>query len=74
MKKLNPVFIWRQAEGVGQAQLAEQLGIRQPTLSNLETGRKKPGLRLAVRIAELTSGAVPVHSWVESPSEVKSEQ
>ena len=39
------------------------VGVRQCTVCYLELGRKKPSLGVAVRIASLSGGMVPVDSW-----------
>lgn len=49
-----------------QRDLADALGISQPHLSLLLAGRKRPSLDLAVRIEQVTKGAVPATSWVET--------
>ncbi|MDK8874708.1 helix-turn-helix transcriptional regulator [Paracoccus sp. SSJ] len=51
--------------GLKRAVVAENLGIGRAYLSGLESGKKKPSLELAVKIARLTGGAVPVESWVD---------
>ena len=48
-----------------QRDLAEVFGISQPYLSSLLTRNKRPSLELAVRIEQITNGAVPVASWVD---------
>lgn len=48
-----------------QLDLANILGISRPYMSLLVAGKKRPSLELAVRIEQVTGGAVPVVSWVE---------
>ncbi len=47
-----------------QDDLAKVFGISQPHLSLLMAGKKRPSLELAIRIEQLTEGAVPVSSWI----------
>jgi len=54
---------WRKEAGLTQGQCAERLGISQPTWSNYEHGLKVPRTVVAVKIATLTNGAVPVEAW-----------
>lgn len=54
---------WRKAAGLSQGEAAKQLDVRQPTWSDYEQGNKVPRTILAVKIAAMTSGAVPVESW-----------
>lgn len=49
--------------GVDRAGFADALGITRGFLSLLEGGKRQPSLDLALRIARLTGGAVPVESW-----------
>lgn len=54
---------WRDARGLNQSDAADALGLSQAALSDYENGRKSPSVDRALRIAELTEGAVPVESW-----------
>lgn len=49
--------------GVDRAGFADDLGISRGFLSLLEGGKRQPSLDLALRIARLTGGAVPVECW-----------
>lgn len=60
---------WRKAAGISQSEAAELIDVRQPTWSDYEQGRKVPRTILAVKIAALTGGAVPVESWGPEVSE-----
>jgi plasmid maintenance system antidote protein VapI len=46
-----------------QTNFARQLGVTQPYLSQIISGRKPVSLKMAVRISKLTHGEVPVKSW-----------
>ena len=42
---------YRERDGLKQAELAEQVGVRRETIVNLEKGRYNPSLRLAMDLA-----------------------
>lgn len=54
---------WRTREGLTQSSAAEKFGVSQPSYSDYENGRKTPRTKLALHIARVTDGAVPVASW-----------
>jgi transcriptional regulator with XRE-family HTH domain len=58
--------------GLTRSTWAERLGVSRSYLSDVLNGNRRPSLDLAVRIARLTGGAVPVESWV--PGEPVSER
>jgi transcriptional regulator with XRE-family HTH domain len=60
MEKLDTYLKTR---NIRQADFAELLGIKQATVSRLKCGRGKPSRTLAVNIARVTDGAVPVEIW-----------
>lgn len=70
---------WRKKTGRSQTECAATLGVRQPTWSEWEAGRKNPQIVHAVAIEKLSTdpetGApdVPVNSWVEAVSAVEHE-
>lgn len=53
---------------VDRREFAATLGISRGFLSLLESGKRSPGLDLAVRIERMTAGAVPASSWVAETS------
>ncbi len=53
---------WREAREQTQKEGAKSLGVSQGALSEYENG-KAPRLDVALKLARLTSGAVPVESW-----------
>ncbi len=62
---------WRTKAGLSQEEAAKRLDVRQPTWSDYEKGRKAPRIALALKIASLTGGLVPVESWGdELPAEM----
>lgn len=42
---------YRERDGLKQAELAEQVGVRRETIVNLEKGRYSPSLKLAMDLA-----------------------
>jgi DNA-binding XRE family transcriptional regulator len=44
-------------------QVAKELGVAKSSVYNLRNGYFAPGLDLAVKIAEVSGGAVPPDSW-----------
>lgn len=44
---------YREAKGLKQADLAELVGVRRETIVNLEKGKYKPSLKLAMDIAKV---------------------
>lgn len=51
----SPIKVWRQHRGLSQRQLAELVGVRATYVSQLETGRKRPSLDLAITLARALS-------------------
>ncbi|GAA6162597.1 hypothetical protein NBRC116590_03010 [Pelagimonas sp. KU-00592-HH] len=49
---------------IRQEDFAEEIGVKQGTVSRFASGRGTPGLELAVAIEDATGGAVPARSWV----------
>lgn len=47
----NPIRVWRQHRGLTQAELAEKVGISDPYLSQLETGRRKGSPEVLLNVA-----------------------
>ena len=51
----SPLKVWREHRGLSQRQLAEVVGARAAYISQLETGRKRPSLALAMALAKALS-------------------
>ncbi len=62
---------WRKKAGLTQAELAEQLGVSQNTVSYWEIGKVKPDLLTAERLAAALN--VPVADLIEHFKAVASE-
>jgi transcriptional regulator with XRE-family HTH domain len=56
--------------GLTYAELAERLGIHAQSIKNIACGIRRPGLRLALKIEELTEGKVTPKEMI-SPTEKK---
>lgn len=57
---------WRESRALTQAQVADLLGVRQSRVSEWESGRTQPRVRMAVAIARVTGGEVPVELWADA--------
>lgn len=51
--------------GIAQRAFAARVGCSPSHLSDILSGRRAPGLSLAVAIQRETNGAVPVDAWIE---------
>lgn len=49
----SAIAFFRQRAGMTQVDLARQLGVSQPTLAQLENGRRKGGIEVYLRLARL---------------------
>jgi transcriptional regulator with XRE-family HTH domain len=56
---------WRKRRGFNLTEAAEYLGVGVPYLSNVESGRKRVGLDVALRLRDLA--CIPVDVWAYSP-------
>lgn len=54
----------RRAE-LSQFELASLAGVSPMQVSHLILGRRKPSLKTAVRLEQMTRGKVPTKAWVE---------
>ncbi|HUS27566.1 MAG TPA: helix-turn-helix transcriptional regulator [Kofleriaceae bacterium] len=59
----NPFADWLASCGKTPEQLAKALGVSVSSVYNARNGYFKPGRDLAVKIAEVSEGAVPVEAW-----------
>lgn len=58
---------WRRRARWSQTEAALHIGLDQARYSQLERGKRKPGLDWAVRIERRTDGRVPVEAWSTRP-------
>lgn len=63
MECTHPLRKWRQDEGLNQGAAAERLGLKVPTLSRYETGKRMPSLTRAARLSEKTG--IPLDRFVK---------
>ena len=55
---VHPLVVYREAEDLTQARLADLIGASQSFISDMETGRRWPSRALARRIETATGGRV----------------
>jgi DNA-binding XRE family transcriptional regulator len=51
----SPIKVWREYRGLSQQQLGAAVGARASYVSQLETGRKRPSLHMALALARALS-------------------
>lgn len=59
----SPFGAWLRQETRTVAQLAAELDVSVSAIYHLRSGYHSPSLAVALRIAELSNGAVPVDGW-----------
>lgn len=55
--------------GISQAAFADEIKVKQATVSRLARNMMRPSLELAVSIERITGGAVAAASWVSAPKD-----
>jgi transcriptional regulator with XRE-family HTH domain len=65
MDKITTLRAWRTANGMTQADVAQKLGMHVQSVSAIECGRKRPSMAAALRIRDMTDGAVSLDSLVQ---------
>lgn len=63
MRAPNRLIKWRLRLRLTQTSAAERLGVSQSALSDYESGKKEPRVRVALRIERETAGYVSLESW-----------
>lgn len=60
MSAKHPLAVWRETQEppLTQADLASRVETSRWTINSIETGRRKPGRDLIVKIAKLTGNAI----------------
>lgn len=56
---------WREASGLTQRAIADRLGVHVQYVSAIERGARRPGMRVAKAIRDLTVGAVSIDAMVD---------
>lgn len=59
---------WREAKGLTQLDMSQLLGTYCTVVSMYERGHRKPGIVAAMKIEDVTGGAVTARMWVEAVS------
>lgn len=62
-KYATPVLKWRKSTGIPQTYLAKEMNWSQPKAHRIETGKVPITLSDALKIEEITKGAVSVYDW-----------
>ncbi len=65
-KDLNDFGRWIEASGKTKEEVAEALGVSTTYIWQLSHDDAEPGLRMAVKIEELTQGVIDCKFWVKS--------
>jgi transcriptional regulator with XRE-family HTH domain len=63
MQEQSPLGRWREAAGLTQNDVAARVGVTQSRYSDWERGHGKPALNNAIRLEEISEGAVPLELW-----------
>lgn len=64
MEGIHPLRQWRVRLGLTQEEAARKLGLKEPTLSRYENGRRIPTLTRAAKLSEQTG--IPIDQFVEA--------
>jgi len=59
---------WREKISVTQQEAADRIGVDLARYNAFENERARPGLDWAVKIEQISKGAVPVSSWAVDPT------
>lgn len=62
----NKLSKWIDASGLTRDEVAGELGVNRTYLDMLCRGARRPGLRLALEIERITSGALPAAEWLRA--------
>jgi DNA-binding XRE family transcriptional regulator len=49
----NPIRVWREHRGLTQQQVADRVGISKPYLSQLESGKRRGGVEVLQKVAQI---------------------
>jgi transcriptional regulator with XRE-family HTH domain len=66
MKKEHPIKVWREKNGVTQAELARMAKLTTGRISQIESGYAPPGREAIQRLSAATGGEVTIvalHMW-----------
>lgn len=62
MEDAHPLKKWREANGLTQSALGAEVGVLGSQISQIEAGTKGASLSVALKIAALSKGAVPLEA------------
>ena len=62
-KKTNSLARWRIRHGLTQRAAAGRIGATSAAWSDIEAGRRRPSLSLAIGIEVVTDGLVQIETW-----------
>lgn len=65
VEKRGKLGAWVDEHGWTRQQLADELGITLASAARFCSGDRRPSLEMAVKIEDLTKGAVPVRYWLQ---------
>ena len=65
MSEPHPLLRWAEANEMSVGQLAEAVPCSDAHLRNIFAGRRGVSLRLAMRLSEVTGGAVPMEAFLK---------
>jgi transcriptional regulator with XRE-family HTH domain len=71
VEKRGKLGVWVDERGWTRQRLADELGITLASAARLCSDARRPSLEMAVKIEDLTKGAVPVRYWVQIPAHVE---
>lgn len=71
MKGPELLRVWREGLELTRMSAASIMGVSPASYGDWEAGRKTPRTALAVRIARITSGLVPIGTWCPNEAEMK---
>ena len=66
MDATHPLVTWRNAQGLSQADAAQKLELKEPTLCRYELRKRTPSLKQAARLSEITN--IPLDAFVNRES------
>lgn len=68
VEKRGKLGVWVDEHGWTRQQLADELGITLASAARFCSDARRPSLEMAVKIEDLTQGAVPVRYWIQIPA------
>jgi transcriptional regulator with XRE-family HTH domain len=60
---------WLKKTKIRQEDFGKMVGLRQPAVSLILNGRRKPDLKLVAKIEQITKGQVTFRDWVREAAE-----